>query len=243
MRVDLYQDLYKQEDTHFWHIAKREMVKLLIKKFVLHTKYQKRILDVGCGTGKNIETFSEFGDVSGIDMSDEAILFAKKRGLQNVFKSSANHMPFNDSNYDIVTMLDVLEHIDETDLVEVNRILKNEGYLIVNVPAFGFLWSKWDEILHHKRRYTKKTLSDALNKFGFEVVFTTYHFSYLLIPALIFRYFKSKKPAEKYTSDFDNSNPAIQIIGTVLSKLERILVGFSVVIPFGTSVICIARKK
>ncbi len=166
--MGIYQDLFELEDSHWWHIAKRNMCVALIDRYI---KFRNlKILEIGCGTGRNIQELVQFGNVWGIDSSAHAISFCRKRGLKNVslgISEKINHM---DRKFDLVTMLDVLEHTEDTKTVkEVKRVLKSRGYFLITVPAFMWLWSKWDEVLHHKRRYTKASLSNILKGNGFEI--------------------------------------------------------------------------
>jgi len=243
MRTDLYADLFKEEDTHWWHVAKRKVIIELLNKYLKSNKDNK-VLDIGCGTGKNMEALSIFGATYGVDPSVDALNFAKSRGLDRLIQAGADNLTTEGNFFDIVTMLDVLEHIDEEALKEASRTLKEDGVIVIHVPAYSWLWSKWDEILHHKRRYTKNSLSKALERFGFEPVFSSYHFSYLVLPAYIVRFIKSKiKKESEYSSDFQNTNFVIQNIFLLLSAIERSLIVFGISIPFGTSVICLAKKK
>src|SRR3989344_4554281 len=157
MQKYLYQDLYTQEDRHWWHRAKRAMVFTVASKF-LNQKIPK-ILDVGCGTGKNLENLNKLGKTWGIDNSKEAIEFCKKRGLVNLKLAEAENTKLPLSYFNLITLLDVLEHTDDNKtLAEMHRILDRKGIIIITVPAFNWLWSNWDVVLHHKRRYTKKSL-------------------------------------------------------------------------------------
>lgn len=240
MRIDLYEDMYKTEDTHWWHKAKRSFVKLFITKFV--KKEKLNLLDVGCGTGKNMEELSPYGEVWGVDISKEALLFCKKRGLINVKKGEAEHLPFQKRTFDVVCALDVLEHVDDSvSIREAGRVLNNDGYIIITVPAFSWLWSKWDDILHHKRRYTKKQLSKILTEEGFVIRRNTYIHSFLVIPSFIIRKLKQLQQ-KKYSSDFQINNPMINNLLLFVSKLEQIWIN-RYDMPFGTSILCIAQKK
>ena len=98
MRSDLYRDLFAKEETHWWHISKRRFVRNLIATYT--RKKDLTILDVGCGTGKNMEDLSFFGVTWGVDISEEALSFCKKRGLTRVKKGSAEQLPF-DSNISV----------------------------------------------------------------------------------------------------------------------------------------------
>jgi SAM-dependent methyltransferase len=97
----------------------------------------RRILDVGCGTGANLEMLSRFGNAEGVDVSDEALTFCKSKGLR-VHKGLAEELPFDDETFDIVTGLDVIEHLDDdiAGLSEMNRVLKKGGKTLIFVPAF-----------------------------------------------------------------------------------------------------------
>src|SRR5258708_4769808 len=151
MEAYLYEDLYLLEEKHWWHISKRRLCLAIIKKF--STGKRPTILDVGCGTGKNIEEFNKVGKTYGIDNSSKAIKFCKIRNLKHVRLASSNRTGFKSGFFDVVTLLDVLEHVDEQPtLSELKRILKKSGKIIITVPAYMWLCSNWDKVLHHKRR-------------------------------------------------------------------------------------------
>jgi putative flippase GtrA len=98
-------------------------------------------------------------------------------------------LPFADGAFDLVTTLDVLEHIDDdvAALAEVRRVLRPRGLLLAAVPAFMFLWGKQDEVSHHQRRYTARTLRRALGEAGFEVDRTSYFNTVLFPPIALVR--------------------------------------------------------
>ena len=240
MEPYLYEDLYKLEDSHWWHIAKRKMCVALIDRYI---KFRNlKILEIGCGTGRNIQELMHFGNVWGIDSSAHAISFCRKRGLKKVSLGISEKIDHKDCKFDLVAMLDVLEHTEDTKTVkEVKRILKPHGYFLITVPAFMWLLSKWDEVLHHKRRYTKNSLSQTLEGNGFEIVKISYAFSFLVLPVVITRFIKSIIYKKEYPSDFKLSLPLINKIGNLACMIERwIILKFS--IPLGTSVVCLARK-
>ena len=241
MQKYLYKDLYELEDIHWWHKAKRELVTSFLKKYLLDKN--EKILDVGCGTGKNLEEFSKYGKVWGLDNSPEAIAFCKKRGFKNLNLGNIEKMPYKKEFFDVVSALDVLEHVDDLRaLKEIRRILKKEGILIITVPAFDWLWSKWDEVLFHKRRYTEKSLSMALKKSGFRIINISYVYFFLVLPALIIRAIKKILYKDYYPSDFELSNKILNHILLTLARIERILM-INFKIPFGTSIIAVLKKQ
>ncbi|MBU0569233.1 class I SAM-dependent methyltransferase [Patescibacteria group bacterium] len=242
MKKFLYKDLYEQEENHWWHIAKRALVKSFAE-YHLSKKSKNKILDVGCGTGKNIESLQNFGEVWGIDYSPEAIKFCKKRGLKKIKLGKAEKTAFPKNSFHLITLLDVLEHVDDKKtLIEVKRILKSNGLVIITVPAYPKLWSKWDEILNHKRRYTKASLKTLLKHNDFKVLNLSYMHSYLLPWHFIIRPIKSILQSDEYSSDFNLDNHFWNLIGRFVTRIERPFIKRGL-IPFGLSLMAIAKKK
>ncbi len=134
-----------------------------------------RILDVGCGTGANLEMLSQFGSAEGVDVSDEALEFCRQKGL-TVQKGLAETLPYPDETFDITTALDVIEHLDDdiAGLKEMHRVTKTGGYSLIFVPAFMWLWGVQDDISNHRIRYTQKQIVERLEKAGFKVERATY---------------------------------------------------------------------
>ena len=118
------------------------------------------MLDFGCGTGAFLEHLEQFGNVSAVDSDPSAVAFCHSRGRTEVkLVPPGAPLPFADGAFDLVTSLDVIEHIDDdvAALRELRRVLRPGGRLLVAVPAFMFLWGKQDEVSHHHRRYTART--------------------------------------------------------------------------------------
>lgn len=236
----LYEDLYDSEETHWWHVSKRKICSALIKRF-LQLK-SPRILDIGCGTGKNVEFFSGLGQIWGLDKSEHAINLCRNRGLHNIIQADAVNIPFCSESFDVIIMLDVLEHLDEDKtLAEVVRLLKPKGLLIATVPAYQSLWSQWDVQLHHQRRYNKKNLKSILKKNQLKILKISYIYSFLLIPVIFIRAVKSRVYRDKYPSDFEISSPFINWLAGIIARLESTMVIHSYV-PFGLSLITVAKK-
>lgn len=237
----LYDDLNRFETSHWWHISKRKTVRLLINKFL--TLKNPRILDIGCGTGQNLYELKKLGDAWGVDKSSKAVIFCKKRGIKKVKVGTCYNTSFKDSFFDVITLLDVLEHTnDQKTLKEISRVLKPGGLLVITVPAFNWLWSRWDEVLHHKRRYTKQSLERLLKKNHFLVKKISYRYMYLVLPALLVRTIKARLFKKHYPSDFQLSPPVLNYILLKIADLERHLFDIAS-LPIGTSLVCIAQKQ
>lgn len=240
MKKYLYEDLFSLEEKHWWHISKRRIVQKLIEKY--NTISNPKILDIGCGTGKNMEELQKLGVVYGLDNSQEALSFCRKRGLNNLILGSAEKTHLKNNSFNIITLLDVLEHTDDIKtLKEISRILTKKGLVIITVPAFNWLWSNWDVVLHHQRRYTIKNLKLTLEKNNFQVKKISYMYFFLVLPIFIIRIIKSIIFKKVYPSDFKLSSPFINMLMDKITNLESsILIYLS--IPFGTSIIAVAEK-
>ena len=169
------------ERDHWWFRGRRRLVAATIRAFGIPPSAQ--VLDVGCGTGSNLRLLVElgFGDVTGLDRSEEAIRWCREKQLPPVERGDLCALPFPEDHFDLVLATDVLEHIDEpgVGVAELRRVLRPGGTLIVTVPAFESLWGLQDDVAHHKRRYHRDELVVQLRDSGFTVA-RSFHFNFLL---------------------------------------------------------------
>ncbi len=159
MEKSEYARLAEYEQSYWWHQGRLEIIQTYMRWASRNTS-SSAILNVGCGTGGTIEMLEKFGTVENVDTSDDAISFAKKLGYTNITKVVDVALPFEDKIYDIVGAFDVLEHIEDHKraLSEWKRVLKDDGAIVITVPAYQWLWSGHDVTMHHWRRYTMKSL-------------------------------------------------------------------------------------
>ena len=233
----------KLEDEYWWFVGRRIIIKdLLIKNFKTN---KLEILDWGCGTGRNYFILREFGNVLGVDSSKHYIKINKKKGILNVLQTNDINEFKPEIDFDLVTNFDVLEHIkkDKEYLEKVNNLLKTNGYILITVPAYQFIWTKLDQVLGHHRRYNKKEINLLLEKTGYEIIKSSYFFM-ILSPAFIIvrlfqKYFDKSGSLEK---NVVNLPRVINKFFIFLLKLESLLIKFTS-LPFGTSIIVLARKK
>jgi SAM-dependent methyltransferase len=157
-----YQILYDYEANHWWLSTRRQMVLDWIEQ-TYRNRTDLRILDAGCGTGLMIQEMRCYGSVVGVDLSEQALHFCRLRGLDDVQMASVTELPFADDSFDVVTAVDIIEHIDDdvAALAECRRVLRPGGRLYIFVPAHRWLWSLQDEISGHQRRYTSSGLRKA----------------------------------------------------------------------------------
>ena len=175
------------EDHHWWFVGKRLLVSSLLGER-LH-RPGLRILDVGCGTGGVLSALSAYGTTIGVDRSPRALHHSRQRGVTHVAAADMDRLPFGAAAFDLVLMLDVLEHFadEATVLRDVRRLLRPDGAVLVSVPAFQALFSEHDVALQHVRRYAAPQLRRALEANGFDVRRLTYTNVAALGPAAIVR--------------------------------------------------------
>ena len=161
-----YRELYELEDRHWWFRGRRAVIWALLARAGIDRA--PRLLDAGCGTGRNLVEFGPLGEAEGVDVSSEAVDFCRRRGLDGVRQATLEDLPFEGGRFDLTLATDVIEHLDDDRraLRELRRAARPGGRLLVTVPAYRWLWSQHDESMHHRRRYTERGLSDALKASG-----------------------------------------------------------------------------
>jgi len=237
-----YEKLYKFEQFYWWHVGRRDILNFFLKKFL--NKKGIQILEIGCGTGGNLEILSNLSEVTGLDVSKYALDFCRKRGVNNLALGRAEKTNFPSESFDLILMLDVLEHIkdDKKAIGETRRILKEGGYFLVTVPAYQFIWSEHDEILGHYRRYSISDFSKKLEEAGFDIIKISYFVSLLFPVILGYRILrKILFPKSKKNTAYVVLPKPINNFFIYLLKLEGLLLKYFN-LPFGTSILCIAQK-
>lgn len=233
--------LFKMEQKHFWHTGRKEIILDTLERDVPNLRKCK-MLEVGCGNGNILAFLEQNGiDVEGGDISPEALKFCRKRTSARLHQVDVVNLPFHNS-YDIIGLFDVLEHIedDAKALQSIHKALKPKGKLLLTVPAYSLLWSSFDVVALHKRRYTKEAMCGKLEENGYRVLKASYFMSFLFpIIALI-------RLCKRSTADCSNmvemkTIPVINEIFLPFLRLEKLLIGkFN--LPFGSSIIVLAEK-
>ncbi len=245
MQKHTYAIMDEVEGSHWWFVGRRAILESFLKTIVEKIRNPQsaiRILDVGCGTGANIEMLSQYGDAEGVDVSDDALEFCRLKGLK-VQKGLAETLPYEDETFELTTALDVIEHLDDdvAGLKEMYRVTKSGGYSLVFVPAFMWLWGVQDDISNHRIRYTRVEIVERLRRAGYEIERATHanwtFFAPILAGRTIMKVTGLKPESE--------NNITINSLNGVFGKLfgaERFwLQNFN--FPFGVSIVVVARKK
>ena len=243
MDLHTYEILYRSEATHWWLAARRNIVLDSIRQSY-PGRHDLHFLDAGCGTGLMLQELLPLGTAEGVDISDEALQFCRRRGLENVRNADLLDLPFAAERFDVVTALDVLEHLDDDAgaLREFGRVLKPGGRVFVFAPAHRWLWSLQDEVSHHRRRYVARTLRDAVSKAGLVIERLTY-VSTLLLPVIFLgrQWLKVRRRFREFDTENDLhpqwSNGILRSIFQFEIPILR-----RTDLPFGASLLCVARK-
>lgn len=243
LKKEEYVEMAKKEGFYWWHVGRRAILNSILKRHLI--KKDNLILDVGCGGGGNILFLSNFGSVTGLDASIDAINFCKNKGFKNLILGTAENTSCLGNSFDVVTAFDVLEHLEDdyAALKEMKRITKIGGLIMVTVPALPFLWNPQDDYLTHKRRYKKRLLMEKFATLELDILEASY-FIIPTIPAIILRRFLEKvfKP-DSQPHSFDIIWPKwLNYILICWLKIEGLLLKI-LPAPFGSSLYVIAKKS
>jgi SAM-dependent methyltransferase len=195
-----YEELKEQQDTFWWFAGKREIVTDFAGFFAgLKKGADVKILDVGCGMGLMLERLSQYGTVFGMDTEESAVEYCTtmctEQGIEsNIYQGALpNEVPFEPNSFDFIFALDVIEHVENdcAALSVLNSLLKENGKLILTVPANMSLWSYNDELNHHFRRYDRQELIEKVIRAGFHIIKCSYYNSILYPSVWAVRHIKN----------------------------------------------------
>jgi SAM-dependent methyltransferase len=241
-----YQNIYDSEDRQWWYRGMRALSLAVLEaplRGLAAERRPLRLLDAGCGTGRNLEDLARFGEGVGIDLSPEAIRFCRRRGAAAV-RAGLLHLPFPDATFDAVTSFDVVYHAwvadDRAAVLEMTRVLRPGGLLFVRVPALMLLWGGHDVEVHSRHRYTKGELLALLRDAGLVTVRTSYCNSFLF-PVVLLRRVLDRLTG-RTGSDVGFLPAPLEWLFHALLRLEAALVRAGFSFPLGASVMALARK-
>jgi SAM-dependent methyltransferase len=241
MEEKLVIDFFTEENTHWWHKAKRE----LIKKFIIGKNLS--ILVAGVGGGMICGELKAAGHrVIGLDISGASCEYVNKKiGVPVVRADLEALLPFVKEAFDIVILADVLEHLsNEKQLLGDARFcLKPLGAVIITVPAYTHMWSYWDNRLNHKRRYSLATVKNKIGETGLKIKKASYYHM-LLYPFAYFYRIILCSPRGKAVGKSDFSvlpGKPLAVFFTFYYHLERFLLKI-MDLPFGLSILIVGVK-
>jgi SAM-dependent methyltransferase len=242
MSPEEYLNLEKIESRHWFYVGKRLIVKYWIEKFV-KINQRMSLIDCGAGAGAFAMHMADVVSVEAMDDHKESLeILRKKLPRKQVIEGSCTAIPLPNESRDIVTALDVLEHIhnDKTAASELLRILRPGGLVVVTVPALMSLWSDWDESLHHQRRYKKNELLSLFS----ELPCIVEHCAYINVMPLpliwLIRKFRALGIARNNRVEDKIPFP---LLNWILKECYVRLAISNLQFPFGVGLLLVARKQ
>jgi SAM-dependent methyltransferase len=238
MSPDAYLEMAESEASHWWFSGRRAILSDLIASLDLPS--EARILEIGSGTGGNLQMLSFFGGVSAMEMNATArsIALQKTDGRFDIRAGFCpGEIPFIGETFDLVCLFDVLEHIDEDveTLIAARRLLAAKGRVLMTVPAYRWLWSTHDSFLHHKRRYSADELRRKVTTAGLLPVRISY-FNTLLFPLAATIRFKDRLLGSAAASGTGiPPSPINRMFGMLFGSERFMLRQFN--LPFGVSLL------
>ena len=245
-----YDEFRRLEENHWWFVSRRAIFFDLLHR-LLPKMEKRRILDIGCGPGEMLADLSGLGVPYALEYSHHALKYLKTRGFRLMIQGSALALPSRDETFDLVTLFDTMEHIEDDRGVirESFRVLKKGGYAIITGPAYQFLYSNNDRVAHHIRRYTVGEIRRKAEEAGFTVVKLSYINAILfplILPAILAIKLKQRllpEPPDQWKANVSLGDPtgAVNRLLTAVFSFERVLLR-SIDFPFGHSFVCILRR-
>jgi SAM-dependent methyltransferase len=237
--------MFEAEDRHWWYAGNHEnFLSILKRKKILRNGI--RVLDAGCGTGRWLQILKNACRIeeTGVDQSDIALKYAKSRADLNLVQGDINRPLFPESSFDLITSFDLIYHLDvddETAIRNFRSYLDKGGYLLLTVPAFSFLYSRHDEVVHTKKRYTRKELRELIERNGFGIEKITYCVSLLFPFALVKRVFdRIHWDREKIHNEVEIPPRLVNRLFLMVMRMENFLLRF-LDFPFGLSLLVLAK--
>ena len=235
----VYDRMAELDELHWWYRARRQVLSSLIER-AIPLPPKARILEVGCGTGHNLQMLEKFGSVDGIEIDDAARAIAEKRLGRGIGSSPLPDLAgVKRASYDLVAALDVVEHIDDdkATVAALASCLKPGGRLLVTVPAHQWMWSAHDELNHHKRRYSKRALRRLIGASPLKLEQLGY-FNSLLFPLAVGARLAARATGRGGGDDTLPPKPVNYAFERAFAA-ERRLIG-AVPLPLGLSLFAIA---
>lgn len=238
------QTLLSVEDRHYWFLGRRRLLGAVIARLPL--REDALILDVGCGGGSFLLELARFGTVTAVEPSSASFAVARGRGIAEVIQAPVENLDLHDRHFDLVTCLDVIEHVDDdvAGFAAMYDCSRPGAHLVVTVPAYPRLWSDHDVVNHHRRRYVRGTLVAAAEHAGWQLLRSTYFNMLLLPPAAVYKVLerlgvRGLQPASRAVLTTP-PRPLNQLLELPL-RIEARLIAAGVGLPAGLSLLAVFR--
>lgn len=238
------------EARSFWCRTRNRVLTQVFERFTDRSR-PIEVLEIGCGIGGVIGALRQLGNLrlTGSEIYIQGLKYARKKMPDVDFiQLDATDIPFRDA-FDVVGAFDVIEHIDQDEFVmrQVWQALRPDGLFIVTVPQYQWMWGRLDTLVHHKRRYSRRELTDKLRRAGFDVIYTT-SFVTMLFPFMALSRLRDRGAAASAdaTTDFSDRvtlpGPINQLFDWIM-RIDEGLLRLGATLPFGGSLLAVARRR
>jgi 2-polyprenyl-3-methyl-5-hydroxy-6-metoxy-1,4-benzoquinol methylase len=250
---NFFEHLFKSEDKHFWFQSRNRIIASLIRQMTSTWSPGYQVLEVGCGDGnvlRVLENVCTDGLVIGMDLFAEGLRQARQRVACSLVQGDMHTPPFR-SNFRVIGLYDVLEHLpdDHQVLSDIHQMLTPDGLLMLTVPANMGLWSYFDEASHHCRRYSFADLTEKLQNAGYQIEYMSYYMLTLYPIVWLTRRISGSLKSRTHQSEYElalrelHISPILNLPLNFILRWEQAAISARRKLPFGTSLIVIARKK
>ncbi len=243
----LLEATHRVETRHFWFRGLRRFLRPVLER-ATRGRADVRLLDCGCGTGVNLPLLARYGSVSAVDLSAYGLGLARARGFGRCARASVARLPFRDRSFDVVTAIDVLYCVPDEDerraADEMYRVLKPGGSAILNLAAMRVLRGDHSVLAVELRRYDRRSARALLERAGFRVERLTY------TNAILFPLVLAQRTLERAVG-LSTRDQAAEKMRVPPAPLNELLSGIlaaegvalrHVSLPFGSSLLCVARR-
>ena len=240
----------RNEESSFWVHSRNRLFKKVVYEHLAATGKTK-FLEIGCGTGSFIRQLvdNEKLLITGSEIYLKGLLYAKENVPNVDFIQLDVTQGSIDEKFDIIAAFDVIEHVenDVAAISNINQMLNKGGVLVISVPQHMYLWSSLDEIVKHKRRYSRRELVSKLTQNGFNISLVT-SFVFSLFPLmLISRLFdKGRDQSQSDEMELEKKvkfSSLINWIFDLIMRIDEVLIRVGVSLPFGGTLLIVARKN
>lgn len=242
MKEELFHSMAEVERDHWWFAGRRRIVEHVLSGLELPA--DARILELGCGTGGNLDLLSRFGKVRAVELDDTARAYAQGRGRVEVVEGSLpDGVPFEDASFDLIVLLDVLEHVerDRESLTRIESLLAPGGRLLLTVPALRMLWSEHDEEHHHHRRYHRGELVEMVRAAGLQVRVASYYNTWLF-PLVAAARGWNRLTGRKAEADLEVPAPPVnRTLESIFASERHVVTKWT--LPVGVSLLLVAQRR
>jgi SAM-dependent methyltransferase len=240
----------KSGESSFWVRSRNRLFKSFVQNHLAATGKTK-FLEIGCGTGGFIQQLveNEKLEITGSEIYLKGLLYAKKNLPEVDFIQFDVTQGVVGKEFDIIVAFDVIEHIDDdiAAISNIRKMLRQGGTLVITVPQHKFLWSKLDEIVKHKRRYSRRELVVKLQVNGFDIEYCT-SFLFVLFPLMLISRLFDKRRVQTQT-DVEALEKRVKFSGVLNSvfdlfmRIDEALIRFGISLPFGGTLVVVARAR